>query len=728
MNKLISQNKLATLLVVIMVMMGAVIGVLANSRSSSETQTVVIEESSNTQEAIEQNSQKTDLKLEAEMEELKKENARLQEESRQFYEKENARLKQELIDKAREEESFTRKIVREESYEIKSKVGIDNDKLQEQLNKAYENLEIVQDQMKNLKDIAESTFKAVKAGQEKNDSENLKAIEEANELLEQNNQDSMAYASRSGGKVNIGDYLGAIEDANKAIELSPDNEVAIFNRAYAYNELGKYDEAIADYNEVISLTPLDATSYNNLGVAYEGKGNKELAYEKYLMSVELSPENPQFLLNLSNLTRDMISYQDSLILYDQVFDLMPEDWFLEDWFYSSRGYANFMLANDQKAIDDYNIAISLNPNVAEYYFNRGMSYYYIQQDSFALSNFTSALSKYPEKNENYLEALYMRGAIYSLLGENDNSLRDLSEVLTISPNYAEALSQRGYVYGVMGQYYNAVDDLSKAIIYGGGASGIDNDYENRALSYYDLGDWDNCINDFSKIIQFGNYPYIDKAHYYRGLCFFNSSKNDYALSDFINSDGYENAQEFINYIRSTDSQVNAAAVINNKDPQSRENYIQALENCEYSINLDPTNPEAYICKGAALIHLGDYQESVLALNMAIDLDPSGIWGYGNRAISYELMGLNDKSNLDFDKVINLNPDNYESYMLLGLANEVIAEKLESYNLKKSLQFYGNSEENFEIALIFDANSSRSSEGLLRVVERINYLNNNYEFD
>ena len=116
------------------------------------------------------------------------------------------------------------------------------------------------------------------------------------------------------------------------------------------------------------------------------------------------------------------------------------------------------------------------------------------------------------------------------------------------------------------------------------------------------------------------------------------------------SDNSPGFLKFINFITSNDSQVNAAAVINNKDPQSRENYIQALENCEYSINLNPTNPEGYICKGAALIHLGDYQESVLALNMAIDLDPYGIWGYGNRAISYELMGLSDKSNLDLMRI------------------------------------------------------------------------------
>ena len=98
MKNVFTQNKLATLLVVIVVILGVVIGVLATQLSSGETQTIIVKESEDTQEKVEEESDEIKEKMEAEKKALgrvRKKNNELQEKVKE----ENRRLKKNLKEK-----------------------------------------------------------------------------------------------------------------------------------------------------------------------------------------------------------------------------------------------------------------------------------------------------------------------------------------------------------------------------------------------------------------------------------------------------------------------------------------------------------------------------------------------------------------------------------------------------------------------------------------------------
>nr|MDJ0659935.1 tetratricopeptide repeat protein [Crocosphaera sp.] len=68
----------------------------------------------------------------------------------------------------------------------------------------------------------------------------------------------------------------------------------------------------------------------------------------------------------------------------------------------------------QKAITDYNQAISLNPNDADAYYNRGFAYSQLGENQKAIADYNQTISL----NPNYTNAYYNRGTVYHELGEN----------------------------------------------------------------------------------------------------------------------------------------------------------------------------------------------------------------------------------------------------------------------------------------------------------------------
>jgi len=124
-----------------------------------------------------------------------------------------------------------------------------------------------------------------------------------------------------------GDNDRAITDYNKAIKLDPNNPEVYYLRGIVYYERKDYDRAIKDYNKAIKINPKVAMIYNNRGKAYEFKGDNKKAFEDYNKAIEIDSNYVIAYINRGNL------------------------------YAISEGTLNM-------AIDDYNTALSLDPNNA----------------------------------------------------------------------------------------------------------------------------------------------------------------------------------------------------------------------------------------------------------------------------------------------------------------------------------------------------------------------------
>jgi len=135
--------------------------------------------------------------------------------------------------------------------------------------------------------------------------------------------------------------------------------------------------------------------------------------------------------------------------------------------YNNRGLIYYYLNRYDEAIEDYNKAIELDPNIAMGYNNRGLIYYY--------------LNRY------------------------DEAIEDYNKAIELDPNLAMGYNNRGLIYYDLMMYNEAIEDYNKAI-------GLD---QNFAIAHANLGnslymteDYDNAEKEYREALN------INKNLYY----------------------------------------------------------------------------------------------------------------------------------------------------------------------------------------------------------------------
>ncbi len=105
---------------------------------------------------------------------------------------------------------------------------------------------------------------------------------------------------------------------------------------------------------------------------------------------------------------------------------------------NSRARLYFNLQNWPKALEDYDLAIQLDPNVGEYWINRGAVYAMLGNFQQAEQDMTQGITLDPD----FLNGYKNRSLVYQRLGKNAEALRDIEQYLAINP-YDHALWYEG---------------------------------------------------------------------------------------------------------------------------------------------------------------------------------------------------------------------------------------------------------------------------------------------
>ncbi len=156
----------------------------------------------------------------------------------------------------------------------------------------------------------------------------------------------------------------------------------------------------------------------------------------------------------------------------------------------------YKIANDyyekgdyEKAIENYNMAILLNPLFSEAYFNRALSYYQLKNYDKSIADYTEAAELDPKNPiifNNKGDAFYRKQ-------DYTSAIKDYDKAIMLNPNYLKA-------------------------------------YYNRALSYASLEDYEKAVEDFTKVVQLK--PDFSEAYHLRGLAFEYAGDVDGAVSDY----------------------------------------------------------------------------------------------------------------------------------------------------------------------------------------------------
>lgn len=154
-----------------------------------------------------------------------------------------------------------------------------------------------------------------------------------------------------------------------------------------------------------------------------------------------------------------------------------------------RGLAAAAAGDFFTAIEEYTMAIELDPEFADAYNNRGVAYQALGDYEAAIEDYTRAIEANPE----YAIAYRNRGLAYLDLGDDDAAIEDFSAAIEIDPNYADAYYSRAYVYLQTDQYELAIEDYTRVIEL---IPGVATYFLSRGFTYELNGDAEESAADY----------------------------------------------------------------------------------------------------------------------------------------------------------------------------------------------------------------------------------------
>ncbi|MCP4646643.1 MAG: AAA family ATPase [bacterium] len=161
----------------------------------------------------------------------------------------------------------------------------------------------------------------------------------------------------------------------------------------------------------------------------------------------------------------------------------------------------YKIANDyyekgdyEKAIENYNMAILLNPLFSEAYFNRALSYYQLKNYDKSIADYTEAAELDPKNPiifNNKGDAFYRKQ-------DYTSAIKDYDKAIMLNPNYLKAYYNRALSYASLEDYEKAVEDFTKVVQL---KPDFSEAYHLRGLAYEYAGDVDGAVSDYEKALE-----------------------------------------------------------------------------------------------------------------------------------------------------------------------------------------------------------------------------------
>ncbi len=311
-----------------------------------------------------------------------------------------------------------------------------------------------------------------------------------------------------------------------------------------------------------------------------------------------------------------------------------------------RGAALDALGQSDRALNDYDQAIRLDPRYPLAYYARGvlLASYKRTYDR-AIGDFDKVLVLEPRN----VAALIRRGDAYGKVGDFGNALADLDRAVGLAPDDPEAYVYRGLVNGWRREFRRAMDDFNAALKLD--ADNV-NALVNRAALYAGDRLYDMAIRDLdAAIVIQGNNAF---AFYNRGYALFATEKYDLSIADYSTAISLDPGMGLAYNNRGL------VRTVAGRD------LIAALADCDMALKLMPTNLDVRETRGFIYQKLGDPAIAIVEYNAALEVDPNRALALHGRGLARKKMGRTSEGEADQAAARALDPSIETRFLRYGM--------------------------------------------------------------
>ncbi len=333
--------------------------------------------------------------------------------------------------------------------------------------------------------------------------------------------------------------------------------------------------------------------------------------------------------NLGNIAREAGKLKKAIEHYNVALLLNPN---LVDT-YLKRGEAKRELGDFRGAIKDYNNALKLNPRDACVYSNRGITKRELGDFRGAVKDYDKAIKLSPEHTGTYIN----RATAKCYLDDFEGAIKDYDKAITLDPEYTAAYNSRGIAKYYLDDFEGAIEDCDNAIQ----LNPEDADsYNIRATakrefgqSKTDQGDmeaahvlYEAAIADWTEALRLKSEPV--PIYNERGWA-------KYLLGKLETEQGNE-----------MEAQRLFQEAVSDGDEALR---LEEIKNATY-------RSASYHTRGAAKAALGDHSGAIEDFSECIQLIPEKALYYHDRGLSKKALEQHEAAEADFAKAKELDPD------------------------------------------------------------------------
>ncbi|MCC7302902.1 MAG: tetratricopeptide repeat protein [Bacteroidia bacterium] len=313
-------------------------------------------------------------------------------------------------------------------------------------------------------------------------------------------------------KLDAKNFAGAYQDFQSAYNAKQAEINNYLNKRKAFDKLTEFEKASLENAEALQPRNDFAQVYYYRGLASLGLGKKEDALKDFEMSIYMDDkfagpylERGKILFEKGQKDQGCLDLRAAADLGSPAAKELYEDNFC--WNnavnYVKEGTSKLALKQYESALNDFHLAVKLNPDSASYYMYRGQCYYGMGKFNEAMLDFTRAIDRNPNKAEYF----YHRGLAYYSQEKHKLAFEDFGKAVSMNPNYVDAILYRAYSCEGMGNWKSAIYDYGQVIR-------IKPDdgyaYYRRGLAKQESKDKTACT-DFKKAVSLGNEESVDYA-------------------------------------------------------------------------------------------------------------------------------------------------------------------------------------------------------------------------